>query len=442
MGRAREWAIVGGGLLGCTLALRLRQAGHEVTLYEAAPELGGLASAWSIGDIVWDRHYHVTLASDRHTRAVLREVGLESEMEWVVTKTGFYADGRLSSLSNAVEYLRLPALGLVDKARLAATILAGSRIRNWQRLEQVPVTDWLARWSGRRVLERLWIPLLRAKLGESYRETSAAFLWATIQRLYAARRSGMKRELFGYVPGGYARILARLGDLLVERGVEVALATPVAAVERADGGLVVHSARGRRAFDQVVVTSNPPQALRLCGLLDAGERARLEAIRYQGVLCASLLLDHALADYYLTYITEPDVPFTAVVEMSAFVDRKELGGHHLVYLPKYLAPEDPLFDASDEEIRERFLPYLERMYPHFRRAGILAFRISRVRHVFPVPSLGYSRRVPPLRTGVPGLSLVSSAHIVNGTLNVNETVELAERAARELLATPRAGDCG
>ena len=37
-------AIVGGGLLGLTLALRLRAAGDDVTVYEAAPEIGGLAS--------------------------------------------------------------------------------------------------------------------------------------------------------------------------------------------------------------------------------------------------------------------------------------------------------------------------------------------------------------------------------------------------------------
>ncbi|MGA7227496.1 MAG: FAD-dependent oxidoreductase, partial [Acidimicrobiia bacterium] len=61
-------AIVGGGVLGSTIALRLAQSGEQVTLFEAAPELGGLASAWSLGDIVWDRHYHVTLLSDSHTR--------------------------------------------------------------------------------------------------------------------------------------------------------------------------------------------------------------------------------------------------------------------------------------------------------------------------------------------------------------------------------------
>ena len=85
----QSWAVVGGGFLGITLALRLRQAGHEVTLIEAAPELGGLAAPWQIGDITWDKHYHVTLMSDLRTRALLDECGLEQDMQWVETRTGF-----------------------------------------------------------------------------------------------------------------------------------------------------------------------------------------------------------------------------------------------------------------------------------------------------------------------------------------------------------------
>ena len=36
-------AVVGGGILGVTLTLRLAQQGHEVSLLERAPSLGGLA---------------------------------------------------------------------------------------------------------------------------------------------------------------------------------------------------------------------------------------------------------------------------------------------------------------------------------------------------------------------------------------------------------------
>ena len=35
---------------------------------------------------------------------------------------------------------------------------------------------------------------------------------------------------------------------------------------------------------------------------------------------------------------------------------------------------------------------------------------------------------------MPGIHIVNSAHIINGTLNVNETMQLAEREAVRLLA--------
>jgi protoporphyrinogen oxidase len=432
-----SWAVVGGGMLGLTLALRLREQGKDVTVFERAEQVGGLASAWSIetpdGDVTWDRHYHVTLLSDASLRAVLAQLGLEAEMEWVETKTGYYDAGRLSSVSSTVDFLRLPGLPLMSKLRLAATIVHGSRVKDWPRLEQETIEAWLTRWSGASTFRRFWLPLLRAKLGESWREANAAFIWATIQRLYAARRSGLKKEMFGYVPGGYARILERFAAVLRERGVEIRGSATVDRVERSgDGGLrvVLDGADGGR-FDHVVMTSDAPTTARLCPDLDDAERARLDGITYQGIVCASLVLRSSLSPYYLTYLFD-DLPFTAVVEMSALVDKRQLGGHALVFLPKYVGPDDPLFEVPDSEISARFLDGLRTVHPQVTDADVIGVRISRVRRVFPIPTLGYSLRVPPTQTSVPGLHVVSSAQIVNGTLNVNETVELAERAAREL----------
>lgn len=430
-----------------TLALRLRQAGHRVVLYESADRLGGLASAWSLGSVVWDRHYHVTLLSDAELRALLRELGLEQEMRWVETRTGFYTNGRLHSMSNTLEFLRFPPLGLFDKLRLGATIFYASRIKDWKRLERVPVADWLRRLSGARTFERIWLPLLRAKLGESYRKVSAAFIWATIARMYAARRTGLKREMFGYVPGGYARILERFARALVESGVEIRQGSIVQRVETASGGnasadeVAVSLAGGsREAFDEVVLTIPAPVAARVCVGINEDEESALRGIEYQGIICASLLLKKPLADFYVTNITDPDVPFTAVIEMSALVDPAQFGGNALVYLPKYVAPDDAAFGLSDEEIKERFTSALARMYPAFSVSDVLAFRVSRVRHVFPLPTLTYSTRLPPIKTSVPGVHVVNSAHITNGTLNVNETVRLAEGVAARLIASPRHGE--
>ena len=202
--KPERWGIVGGGFFGMTLAHRLRQHGKNVTLFEGASHLGGLASAWKLGDIVWDRHYHVTLLSDTYLRSLLAELGLEKEMQWVETRTGFYTDGKLYSMSNTLEFLRFPPINILSKLRLGATIFYASKLTNWKRVEKIRGIDWLTRWSGARTVEKIWLPLLRAKLGENYQKASAAFIWACIARMYAARRTGLKKEMFGYVPGGYA----------------------------------------------------------------------------------------------------------------------------------------------------------------------------------------------------------------------------------------------
>jgi protoporphyrinogen oxidase len=457
-------AIIGSGFLGLTLALRLAESGARVTVYESSGEIGGLASAWQIGDVVWDKHYHVTLLSDAYTRKIVSELGLENDFDWVETKTGFYTDGKLVSMSNALEFLKFPPLGLTGKFRLGATIFYASKVKDWKHLEKIRVEEWLTKLSGKRTFEKMWKPLLKAKLGEAYRETSAAFIWATIQRLYAARNSGLKKEMFGYVRGGYARVLQKFGEVLREKGVEIRLNAKVEKIEKLNKGQVrifatestekirekvkinhfrnlsevsvlsVPAAADSSAFefDSVILTCPSNVAAKICPQLSNEEKAKLEGVKYQGIVCASLLMKNSLSDFYVTNITD-ETPFTGIIEMSALVDKKHFGGNALVYLPKYAAPDDKLFEKSDAEIEEIFLGALEKMYAHFRRADVLAFEVSRVRQVFPIPTLNYSENLPPAKTSLENVFVINSAHIVNGTLNVNETVQLAEKFFEENL---------
>ncbi|MDQ6722916.1 MAG: FAD-dependent oxidoreductase, partial [Thermoproteota archaeon] len=136
---SKKWGIVGGGIMGMTLAHRLSQQGHKVTIFESSAELGGLVSPWKMGDVEWDKFYHVILLSDFRTRSILKDIGLEDKIEWVETKTGFYINGKLHSMSNTIEFLKFPALNLIDKFRLGLTIIVASRIKNWRKLEKIPV---------------------------------------------------------------------------------------------------------------------------------------------------------------------------------------------------------------------------------------------------------------------------------------------------------------
>ena len=179
---------------------------------------------------------------------------------------------------------------------------------------------WLTRLSGRTTYQKLWRPLIRSKLGANDKKASAAYIWSVIRRFYGARQGKMKTEMFGYVTGGYHHIVERLAARLRGAGATLEAATPVTAVTPAGAGFELRAGQETRRFDRVVNTCAAPIAMRVCDGLSAEERARHLAISYQGVVCASLLLDRPLGGAYLTYITDESVPFTTVIEMSSLID--------------------------------------------------------------------------------------------------------------------------
>lgn len=428
-----RWLVIGGGVMGLKLADDLAQRGQDVTIAEAAPQFGGLTSAWELGDVTWDRFYHVTLLSDSVLRRQLDALGLEREIRWVETKTGFFANGKLMSMSNTLEFLRFSPLSLFERIRLGGTIFLASKIRDFRSMEKQSVESWLRRWSGKGAFEKVWLPLLKAKLGDAYRQTSAAFIWAHTQRMYKARRSGAKKEMFGYVPGGYARILDAWTRSLSDRGVRLLSAHPVKSVRRTDEApdsqLEVDFGDGRvESFDNVISTIASPLIAQQCDQLSDDEKAKLRGIKYLGVVCGSMLMKEPISPYYVTNITDTWVPLTGIIEMSTIVDSdSELGGNHLVYLPKYMVDDHADLGESDQDYEERCLQTLEQMYEHFSRDNVLAFRVARAKYVAALSTIDYSTRLPPVVTSVPGFYALNSAHILEGNLNVNETLQLAEQ---------------
>jgi len=435
MNKKLDWAIIGGGMLGMTLALRLVQQGQKVTIYESAEKAGGLTSSWKMGDIVWDRFYHVILMSDINTRKILKEIGLENEINWVETKTGFYSDGKLYSMSNLIEYFKFPPINLIDKFRLGLTIFVASRIKDWKAMENMLVEDWLKKWSGENVFEKIWLPLLKAKLGENYKTTSASFIWSTIQRMYAARRSGLKKEMFGYVNGGYENINGRFVSHLVQAGVEFKYNSMVTKISTNPKGMIeIELKNGALSvYDKVISTLPSNISARIAPDISKIEKQKHNSIKYLGVICTSVLLKKKLSDFYVTNITDKNTPFTGVIEMTALINPKETKGLHLIYLPKYVNSDDALLDLPEDKLSQSFLNDLLKMYPSINSSDVKFCGVSKARNVFSLPTLNYSDNLPDIKTSIENYYIINSAQIINGTLNVNETILVAETKLTKIL---------
>ncbi|MFW5658287.1 MAG: FAD-dependent oxidoreductase, partial [Bacteroidota bacterium] len=363
-----------------------------------------------------------------------KEIGLEDQFKWVETKTGFYANGKLFSMSNLLEFLRFPPINLFDKFRLGLTIFVASRLKNWKKLEKIKVETWLKRWSGKRVFTKIWLPLLKAKLGENYKNTSAAFIWATIQRMYAARKSGLKKEMFGYVSGGYNKINEAFASRLIEKGVEFRLNARVMNLTSSGNNLTIGlSNNSQYNFDRVISTLPSTISVQIAPGLNEEEKKKHLNIRYLGVVCPSVLLSKAISPYYVTNIIDDSTPFTGIIEMTAMIDKAETKGKHLVYLPKYVDPDNKWFDTTDSETGDFFVDSLLKMYPDLKNEDILYVGVSKARQVFALPTIDYSVNLPGIKTSIPYFYIINSAQIINGTLNVNETIQVAESKLKEII---------
>ena len=429
--------IVGGGITGLAAAYYLQKDKIATTVFESEAVPGGLATSFDFGPFVWDKFYHCILTSDSYLLPLLDELGLGGEVRWTETKTGFFSSHGLHSMSNVREFVFFPPLTLWEKFRLGLGILRASRLRNPSRLENVPVADWLISVFGRGNYEKVWDPLLNCKLGACRKETSAAWIWATIFRYYSTRQKGQQRkEVLGYVRGGYRSVFRRLVERLEAGGTQFHLRTAVDRIEAGPlGGVRIRAGECAYDFDRALFTGTSPLFAQVTPALDPDYARRLKAIKYLGVVCVVLLLKRALSRFYITNLIEPSLPFTGIIEMTELISLEETAGRHLVYLPRYTTPDDPFFNLRDEEVWPQMKPGLLRVHPGLRDEEIENVFVFRARSVQPVPVMGYSALLPPMETNLPGLFLANTTFILNGTLNNNEMIKIARMAEARIIET-------
>ena len=424
--------IIGGGMMGLATAFYLNKKGIKVTILEKEGEIGGLSRSQEIiPGLYWDRFYHVILSTDKELLKFIDEIGLAHDVQFTETKTGFYTNGQLYSMSNTMEFLRFKPLSLIDKLRLGLGILYASKLKNWKRLEKIYVKSWLTRVFGRRNYEKMWEPLLRSKLGSAKNEASAALIWAIIKRYYGTRHSSSKTELMGCVKGGYYAILHHVSEYLQKNGNTILVGHGVEEIRSSNGGGTrVQCQNGKSLrFDRLIATTPNPTIVKMWPDMPSDVRSNLESVRYLSILCATLVIKRSLTPFYITNLTDMNLPFSGLIESSHVIPSSFLNGNALLYLPRYLPAGDPFYEETDEYVLENFIEALSGMFRDFSKNDIIAQRVNRETFVQPIQEVGYSEKILPMKTPLENFYFVNTTMILNSTLNNNQVIRLAQKAA-------------
>ena len=425
--------VVGGGVLGISLALRLAQAGAAVTVVERGPTLGGLAGTIDFGGHQVDRFYHVITPADTRMIAMAEEVGLGDQLRYTPVGAGFFAGGEMHDFNGIGDLLRFSPLSPVARLRLGWFVAQCQLRSSYAGLEDLPLETWLRRHCGKQVVERIWKPLLDTRFDGDPSGLPATYLWARTRRMSGARGKGGGEEM-GHIVGGHQRLIDAMVAKAAELGVEARTEAPVTGLATDDDGSVtgVELEGETLDFDLTIPTLQPP-ALRF--LLPERHQGLLAPYpeRWLGCVCPIIKVRRSLLPYYAVNITEP-TPLTSAIETTQVLGTDHTDGLHLVYLPKYCDPGAPEQSEDDESIYRRFTDYLARLSPGFSRDEVVDWTVQRAKLVEPVHTLRPSGepRVAPIWPGVKGLALASNAQIYPYLLNGDSVMGFAEGVAGEV----------
>jgi protoporphyrinogen oxidase len=420
-----SWAMLGGGALGLTAALRLAQQGARVTVIEREPLPGGLAAGFEIEPGMWlEKFYHHLFRSDTRAIGLIEELGLGDRLEWGSPVTATLRDGQIHRLDSPASLLRFSPLPVVDRVRMGAALAVLKAMPNTRLLEGRTAMDWTRRWMGTRASETVWEPLLRGKFGDAAPEIAMPWFWGRVHD---------RTTQLGYLRGGFQQLYDRLADAVRRHGGEVRLGTTVTEVRTAEGGFDVATEAGTERFDRVVSTLATRLTARLAPELPQSWRDRHEWGRAYGAHCLVLALDRPLtAEAYWLNVNDPGYPFMALVEHTNWLPASAYGDRHLVYFGNYRPMDDPLMTASRDAIVDDFLPHLPRINPAFEPSWVTDAWSFSAPFAQPIVTVDYRNHIPPFATPIPGLWVASMFQVYPHDRGQNYSIDLAERLVRRI----------
>ena len=424
-------AIIGAGIGGMAAAWDFMRAGHEVTVFEAGAQTGGLAAGFKKPEWDWsvEQFYHHWFQSDAEMLGLISELGLREKVIFPRPKTVVYYKEEFYPLDSPLAALTFPGFNLLDIARFGFVTVYLRYLAAWKPLEKYTADAWIRKYYGEKLYKMQFEPMLQGKFGPFYKDVNMAWFWA---------RFKTRTSRLGTFEGGFQAFSDQFAEILRQKGANLRLNTPVARIDPLSGGRVQVVLKNEEVlkFDKALVTVGPGLMARMAPGLPENYLQGLLNLKSMGAVVMVLALRQQLSEkgyYWFNLPKQAGYPFLALVEHTNFVSKEHFNGDHIIYCGDYLTLDHEHFNLSKEELLDKFLPSFQRINPKFQADWVKDSWLFKSTYAQPVPLLNHSQNIPDIRTPIPGLYFASMSQVYPWDRGTNFAVQIARRAVRMML---------
>jgi protoporphyrinogen oxidase len=414
--------IIGGGASGLAAAYELQKHKHEVVVVEKAPTLGGLAGSLKVQKTNLERFYHHLFTTDKAAIKMIHEIGLGKKLKFYPSSNAIYYQGEIYPFSTPMEMLRFKPVGLVGRLRFAASSAYLKFTKNWKPLERQLALDWMRKWAGKRATEVIWEPLIIGKFGDKAKDAAMSWLWARIHN---------RSFSLGYMDGGFQQVYEKLAQKITKKGGEIIFGQGVDSLKSKGGQVTAVLENGQTiTADRAIVTVSEPLFARMAGFKLDPKKSHA----HLGATCFVLELDRSLISRYWMSIHDTSFPFLAVVEHTRMVGTKPYKGRHVVYVGNYIPHDDWRFTSDPAELLKKYIPYLQKINPDFKKSWIKKWHFSKAPFTQPIVDRQYASKIPPHQTQLPHVWLATMTQIYPEDRGQNYAFAMAKTVVDKMLA--------
>lgn len=433
-----DLAIIGGGLTGLTAAYRLRNKGHDVTIYEASDTIGGLAAGFELAGHRVEQAYHFLYKTDEYILALVDELGLTDALTYHKSSVSTYYNNKLYPMETPIDLIRFDPISFIDRIRAGVTVLYLQRVKDWKKLENITALEWLRKYAGRSVTDVIWEPLLRGKFDRYYDKVTMSWLWGRVLQRVDSRDAKLGGEALGYFEGGFKTIIDALLEPYLAAGGKIRYKAPVQKLEHiaSTDRVSVVSGDGQESYDRVLATV--PSHI-LAKMIDSYRTSdpdyfsKLESIDYLDAVVQVFASPQKFTPYYWHNINKKDSPFVVFLSLTNLVGADRFQGKNIYYIGDYVPAEHRYMSMPEDELKTYWYDELQKIFPEFDRSKVIDDAVFRMRNAQHIVDIGFGDdKLVPHETPCPGVLMCNFSQIYPMDRGTNYAIRDGNRMAEKL----------